>query len=605
MPTENTPEQNLMSLKSNIGRGSGGYATIKPQYVGSWNDDVQQLSKMLGIAPESILNLNSWLKDNKFKANNSEYTVIKLSGQTASSTDSNGTSNNTPTGYYTSDGWVHPLGVGTWYCQQAYKSTHKAIDFTTGTPGRIAGSPIYASKAGTVVSIRRDDDGEHGGGWGNAVLIRHDDTMVGGNCYYTRYAHMVSPPSFKTGDKVSQGDKLGAVGNTGKSTGYHLHFQIYFTSATRTDYGTFTATADFSVNPNSVSDFPGTPYTEGQSFSVNYTKSPYITDDDINVIAGAADGDGSVTQSQFDETVNGIISRVQNGLGVQPTSKHGQIISEFISAQLNGIKDQGKEAVLQLLQGGNFYTVFDNFCNSVVFNAVYYVTDKIGQAIVGATTEFKNSAKTNLKNWVFSATNLDPNSSTANALGGYLDQYVDIIAQNGWDAVKTAISQDDVSKACEIFITESYRDSIDFMCSVTAHGTATAIASYIPTVISDTNTANVVMSLSTGIMNVIIQSCGGVLKGDISIEQAAKNILSQGVISITTTVYQQYVRPFIVDTITDYAKDGVVALCTAAGLDIGGPLGALIGGLIGAVVSSIIDSLFNLLLGKMTGFFNQ
>ena len=44
MPTANTPEQNLASLKSNIGRGGGGYATIKPQYTGSWNEDIQTLS---------------------------------------------------------------------------------------------------------------------------------------------------------------------------------------------------------------------------------------------------------------------------------------------------------------------------------------------------------------------------------------------------------------------------------------------------------------------------------------------------------------------------------------------------------------------------------
>ena len=120
MPTANTPEQNLASLKANIGKASGGYATIKPQYTGSWNDDIQQLSKMLGIQPSKILEYNPWLTGNKFIADNHGYTVIKLSAQTASSSDSSGSTNDIPTGYYATDSWVFPLGVGTWYCSTGY-----------------------------------------------------------------------------------------------------------------------------------------------------------------------------------------------------------------------------------------------------------------------------------------------------------------------------------------------------------------------------------------------------------------------------------------------------------------------------------------------------
>ena len=49
-----TPEQNLAALKKTAGKGSGTYATIKPQYTGSWNNDIQQLSNMTGITPQKI-----------------------------------------------------------------------------------------------------------------------------------------------------------------------------------------------------------------------------------------------------------------------------------------------------------------------------------------------------------------------------------------------------------------------------------------------------------------------------------------------------------------------------------------------------------------------
>ena len=606
MPTANTPEQNLASLKANAAKGSGGYATIKPQYTGSWNDDIQTLSKMLGLTPQQLLELNPWLTSNNFTADNHGYTVIKLTAQTASSSDSSGSTNDVPEGYYATNTWIHPLGVGTWYCKQEYKNSHKAIDFTTGVPGRIAGSPIYASKAGTCVYKRREDDGSHGGGWGNAILIRHDDTTdASGNCYYTMYAHMISPASQEVNDKISQGDKIGAVGNTGRSTGYHLHFQIYWTSATRTDYGNFHGDSDFSVNPNNIPDFPGIPFKENQYSTINYTKSPYIDENDIETIIGAVKGDGSVSQSEFDETVNGIINKVLTAQGVDASSELGGIIRDFITKQLTGLKEQGEEAVYQLLQGGNFYYVFDNFCDNVVHNAIWYIENKVGEVLVNAGTEFVNNTKTGLKNWVFSATNLDPNDDTAIALGNYLDSYVDKIVLNGWSAVQTAISTGDVQTACQVFLENTKRDSIDFMCNVTAHGAVTAITSYIPTIIDDTNTAQIVTDLSIGIINTTVQSIGGVLKGDISIAQAAKNILSQAVISITTTVVNTYIAPYIIEAISNFLTQAIIAAIIAAGGTVGGVLGATIAGIVSTAVGVAVKKLLSFLLQKLVGFFTQ
>lgn len=598
MPTADTPQANLESLKSNASRGTGAYATIKPQYTGSWNDDIQTISNMVGVQPAEIIKLNPWLNSNNFIADNHGYAVIKLTAQTSGSTSSSGSDNDVPNGYYATNTWIFPLGVGTWYVSQGYKTSHTALDLTTGVPGRIAGSPVYASKAGTAVSIRNDKDGTHGGGWGNSILIRHDETTdADGNCYYTRYAHLTSLPSQKVGDKISQGDQLGTVGNTGKSTGYHLHYQIYFTSATRTDYGNFTGSAAFSVNPNTIPDFPGIPWKENQKSSVDYAKSPYITDDDMNTIIGAVKGDGSVTQSQYNEVVNGIADKICQAQGVTAGSKLEQLIHDFVKKQLDGMKEQGESAVNQLLQGGNFYYIFDTFCQSVVNNAIWFIENKVGEVLTTAGQEFVATTKTNLKSWVFSSTNLDPDSETAAALGSYLDGYVDSIVQNGWSAVRTAITTGDVQQACQIFLENTKRDSIDFMCNVMAHGCATAITAYIPTIVDDSDTAKIATDLAIGILNVTVQSIGGVLKGDISIAQAAKNILSQAVISITSAVVTYYLAPFLSDIITN----AIIAALEAAGITVAGPVGAIIAGLVGIAVKGLL----NFLIQKLIGFFNQ
>ena len=602
MANKSTPEQNLASLKKTAGKGSGTYATIKPQYTGSWNDDIQQLSNMTGITPQKILALNPWLNGNNFIADNHGYTVIKLSGKNGK--DDTGTSstdvNDVPSGYYATNSWVFPLGVGTWYCSTGYSDAHRALDFTTGVPGRIAGSPIYATKAGTVVQNYTSDS------WGNTILIRHDETTdSSGNCYYSRYAHMISKATQEVGSKVSQGDKIGAVGNTGKSTGYHLHFQLYFTSATRTDYTNFNATASFSVNPNSISDFPGIAWIENQYSKVDYVKSSYISDNDMNVIIGAVKGDGSVTQSQFDQTVNSIANKICQGQGVTAGSDLESIVHDFVKNQLNGLKEQGEEAVYQLISGGNFYYIFDTFCENVVHNAIWYIENKVGETLVTAGDEFVSETKTNLKKWVFEATNLDPTSDTAHDLGAYLDGYVDSIVQNGWSAVQTAISTGDVQTACQVFLDNTKRDSIDFMCNVTAHGCATAITSYIPTIVTGTKAAQIVVDLSVGIVNVTVQSIGGVLKGDISIAQAAKNILSQAVISVSSAVITSYVMPYVQDFVTTAITQGIIQLCTEAGITIGTGLAQGIGALVGALAGYAIGQLLNFLVQKLVGFFTQ
>jgi LysM repeat protein len=82
-----------------------------------------------------------------------------------------------------------------------------------GTP---VGTPILAAADGQVIVSRM---GGWNGGYGNYIVIKHS------NGTQTLYAH-TSKNNVTVGDSVNQGNIIGLVGSTGKSTGPHLHFEI-------------------------------------------------------------------------------------------------------------------------------------------------------------------------------------------------------------------------------------------------------------------------------------------------------------------------------------------------------------------------------------------
>jgi murein DD-endopeptidase MepM/ murein hydrolase activator NlpD len=75
------------------------------------------------------------------------------------------------------------------------------------------GTPVYAANSGTVILCRWN------GGYGNNVMIQHDDGVV------SVYGHG-SKLLCKEGQKVQAGDLIMLSGNTGYSTGPHLHFEL-------------------------------------------------------------------------------------------------------------------------------------------------------------------------------------------------------------------------------------------------------------------------------------------------------------------------------------------------------------------------------------------
>lgn len=131
---------------------------------------------------------------------------------------------------YSGDGFMWPLNrnlhyITTYFGYDAWRGgMHRGIDVGNGG---IAGSNIYASQSGTVISVTNyctHNYGKNyscgcGGGYGNYIIIDH------GGGISTVYAHCQAI-YVSQGQHVNKGDTIAAVGTTGWSTGYHLHFEV-------------------------------------------------------------------------------------------------------------------------------------------------------------------------------------------------------------------------------------------------------------------------------------------------------------------------------------------------------------------------------------------
>lgn len=99
------------------------------------------------------------------------------------------------------------------YCSRWYGGRHRGVDICAP-----AGTPIYASAGGTVTKAGYNKAGA-GTGYGYSVIINH------GGGYSSVYAHCLSL-TVSAGQTVKQGQLIGYVGSTGRSTGNHCHFEI-------------------------------------------------------------------------------------------------------------------------------------------------------------------------------------------------------------------------------------------------------------------------------------------------------------------------------------------------------------------------------------------
>lgn len=114
-----------------------------------------------------------------------------------------------------SSGWTRPATgrLSSPYGYRTHPVTGEQGSFHAGID--IAGSgPVVASRGGTVTSASYSDT------YGYTVIIDH------GEGYSTLYAHLKADMSVSEGQQVSQGQQLGIMGTTGRSTGVHLHFEV-------------------------------------------------------------------------------------------------------------------------------------------------------------------------------------------------------------------------------------------------------------------------------------------------------------------------------------------------------------------------------------------
>ncbi len=87
---------------------------------------------------------------------------------------------------------------------------HEGIDFAAAV-----GTPIYATGDGIVSEAEYNS-----GGYGNKIIINH------GYSYETVYAHL-SKIKVRVGQRIKRGEIIGLMGNTGKSTAPHLHYEVH------------------------------------------------------------------------------------------------------------------------------------------------------------------------------------------------------------------------------------------------------------------------------------------------------------------------------------------------------------------------------------------
>lgn len=185
------------------------------QHTVQKGDTLQGIAKKYKGDIDEILEFNDLTAGQKLSVGdvvvipNGTEVIVSTSGTTSSSRSRIIASYPSYSGYYT-----HPVPLG-----HKTQGTHGYNGVDYGAP---RGTPVYAAAEGTVIvsSFRAGVCGRTcGGGYGNYIVIEHS------NGTQTLYAHL-SAVYTQVGVRVDRGQWIGEVGNTGRSTGAHLHFEV-------------------------------------------------------------------------------------------------------------------------------------------------------------------------------------------------------------------------------------------------------------------------------------------------------------------------------------------------------------------------------------------
>ena len=189
-------------------------------------ETLNSIAKKFSVDPSDILSYNDFSSDSDLKvgtdivipgAENSTPATNKTPGNSSGSNSkgntNSGTSGSTPASL---------IGYLSWPVSKS------AVKETQGLHGKYRTAvdlaslggvdvPVRASASGVVIIAR---DSGWNGGYGNYIVIQHSNGLQ------TLYAHL-SEISVAQGQSVGQGDEIGKMGDTGNSTGTHLHFELW------------------------------------------------------------------------------------------------------------------------------------------------------------------------------------------------------------------------------------------------------------------------------------------------------------------------------------------------------------------------------------------
>ena len=219
-------ENNISGQTISIGQKLNILPMTGVKHIVKSGDTISKIADKYEAEIEDILIFNDILNDSVLKVGDIIFVpngIIKSTVSNTKPSSSNVAVSNTKvqSGYY-----IRPVsGRVTSPYGSRHGSFHPGVDLA-GVKGV---TQVAAAADGVVVEVVsgcKEGVKRCGGGYGNHIEIIHSNGTT------TRYAHL-SKTSVKTGEMISQGQTIGILGNSGNSTGPHLHFEIINTNGSK------------------------------------------------------------------------------------------------------------------------------------------------------------------------------------------------------------------------------------------------------------------------------------------------------------------------------------------------------------------------------------
>jgi LysM repeat protein len=212
-------ENNISGQTISVGQKLNILPVTGVKHIVKSGDTISKIADKYEADSEDILIFNDISKEDSLKIGDLVFVpngIIKTVVPKTSSSNSNyiaPSNTKAPLGYY-----MRPVaGRITSPYGSRRRGFHPGVDI-----GNARGTTIVAAASGVVTEVVNgcvEGRKKCGGGYGNHIEIVHPNGTT------TRYAHL-SRTFVNTGQEISQGQNIGALGSTGNSTGPHLHFEI-------------------------------------------------------------------------------------------------------------------------------------------------------------------------------------------------------------------------------------------------------------------------------------------------------------------------------------------------------------------------------------------